>query len=248
MIQDRHRRRLRRGLTLLEVMITVAIMLLVTAVMVPSMSAYWMLEQRASAKEIALVYELLHDEAILRNETYRLVFDLDGGKWFVEKSTGAATIYASPEAREAAEERRAEKVEDMDPEELKAWKEEHASFQKIDGEHGLSKTFQLPQNTRFKSVFTPQYEEPVVPSAEQRSSGKKRSAEERAEAAIVASHIFPNGFVEYTVIQLVDVDDPESGFTITVDPMSGRVQLVAELLDQEDLWKWLPDEGPDLQL
>ncbi|MCA9689370.1 MAG: hypothetical protein KC636_07145 [Myxococcales bacterium] len=44
----------------------------------------------------------------------------------------------------------------------------------------------------------------------------------------------------------VDEEDDDEGFTITVDPLSGRVDMVGELLDQHDRWAFLPDEGPDL--
>ncbi len=241
--------RSRRGMTLMEVMITVAVMLMVTAVMAPSISSYWMLEQRGAAQKIALLYEMLHDEAVLRNQTFRVVFDLDAGKWHVERGSAGAVIYATPEAREAAEERRTAKVEDMTPEQLAAWKAEHAQFDKVSDEQGWSKSFELPQNAHFKSVFTPQYAEPVVPTADQRASRKKKRDDDAGpQVAIATSYIFANGFAEYTVIQIVDKEDPTEGFTITVDPLSGRVQMVNELVDHEDAFDWLPDKPPSLEL
>lgn len=244
--------RARRGMTLVEVLVSIAIMLLVTAVMVPSLSAYMMLEQRAAARKITLLYELLHDEAVLRNETYRIVYDLDAGKWHVEKaSSAAAVIYDSPEAREEHEERMRAELEDMDADQRQAWKEEFANFQKVTGGEAWAQTFQLPENTRFGSVYTPQYGEPVTPSGERPKGRKRRSSRSRDEDAgppVVFSYIFPNGFVEHTVVQLVDKEDPESGFTISVDPMSGRVRMVAELEGHEDAFRWVPEDGPELQL
>lgn len=240
--------RARRGMTLMEVLVTITIMLMLTAVMVPSLSSMWMLEQRNAARKIAQLYEVLHDEAVLRNTTFRVVFDLDGGKWHVERGDAGAVIYATPEDRERAEELRDEKLEDLSPDQLAAWKAQHAQFQKVDDEHGWSQTFELPENTRFKSVFTPQYADPVVPTADQRASRRKKKKDDAPVAAVATSHVFANGFAEYTVVQLVDKEDPEVGFTILVDPLSGRVQLVSELVDHEDAWDWLPDDPPPLEM
>jgi type II secretory pathway pseudopilin PulG len=240
-------------MTLLEVLVSIAIMLLLTAILVPSLSAYMMLEQRAAARKITLLYELLHDEAVLRNETYRIVYDLDGGRWHVEKaSAAAAVIYDSPEAREEHEKRLKEELGDLDPEQAAARRDELANFQTVTGGEAWAQTFSLPANTRFGSVYTPQYGEPVTPSGEGPKGRKRRSSrgrdDEGAGPPIVFSYIFPNGFVEHTVVQLVDRDDPESGFTIAVDPMSGRVRMVAELESHEDAFRWVPEEGPELQL
>ncbi|MBK9367695.1 MAG: hypothetical protein IPN01_15490 [Deltaproteobacteria bacterium] len=42
-------------------------------------------------------------------------------------------------------------------------------------------------------------------------------------------------------------DDPEEGYTIEVEPVSGRVNIMEEERRPEDATSWLPDEGPELE-
>ncbi len=54
---------------------------------------------------------------------------------------------------------------------------------------------------------------------------------------------------EQTVVRIADIEDPEDGFTLVVEPLSGRVILHDDNeLELEDLLEWLPDEGPELAL
>lgn len=228
-------RRMRRGMTLIEVMVAIVIILAVTAVMVPQLSTALMLQQRAAAREVALVYEQLHDDAILRNKTFRVAFNVTKGSWHVESGDPNALIFSNPEAREVFEERQDEMLEKMEPEERKAYQARQA-FQKVDdGSYGG--VFQLPKGTRFGSVYTPQYEEAVTPG---------RDDDDKKGPRMAYSYVFANGFSEYTVVQIVDEEDPDEGFTITVDPLSGRVVFHSELVDRHDAWSFLPEEGPRL--
>jgi type II secretory pathway pseudopilin PulG len=230
-------------MTLLEVLISIAIMMLMTAVMVPTLSNVLALEQRNAARKLALMYEQLHDEAVLRNRTFRIAFDLDANKYTVESSDSRASIFTDPTARENYEEREKERLEDMEEEDRKDYLDNQAKFQKV-GDGEFSKAFELPENTRFKMVYTPQYEEPVEP----RDQGRRKRRGEEDEPNIAYSYLFANGFAEYTVIQIVEDDAlyDDEGFTIIVDPLSGKVEFVTELVDHHDRFDFIPDEGPQL--
>lgn len=234
-------RRDRRGMTLLEVMVSVAIMLLFAGVLVASLDGVLLLEQRGAARRLALIYEQLHDEAVLRNKTFRVSFDVEEGSYEIEVGDANALIFTNPEDREEAEENERDKLADMSPEERKAYMERQG-FATYSGD-SFSGKIKLPGNTRFKSVYTPQYEEPVTP----RERGERRDEDMPRRAF---SYIFANGFAEYTVIQIVDAEaeDDEDGFTITVDPLSGRVEFHSELVDHHDAFDYVPDEGPRLPL
>jgi len=238
------RARARAGMTLMEVLVSVAIMLIITAVMMPSLDGLLMLEQVRAARRLTMVYAQLHDEAILRNKTFRIAYHVDENYYQIEAGDANALIYADFEAREASEEREKEKVEEMTPEELKEYQAQN-SFKQVEG-HGLGGRFELPENTRFRSVYTPQYEEPVVPAAHDTKKRRKAVSDDEEGPRVVYSYVFANGFSEFTVVQLVDKDDEESGFTITIDPMSGKVDLYGDLVDRHDMLKGLPREGPRL--
>jgi len=231
-------------MTLMEVLVTLAIVLGITVVMVPTVSSVLALEQRAAAKEIALAFERLHDEAVLRNKSYRVVFDLDRHRWFVEEADAGAMIFATPEARETWEEEFEDKVDDMDASEKRTWLGQRR-FKPIAKADRLGGFRELPPNVWFESVYTPQYEEPVRP-ARDRERLENADIDPDEPPNIASVHLFANGFVEHAVIRLVEGDDVDEGFSITVDPMSGRVRLLPELIDHEDMLDFLPEEGPRL--
>ncbi len=233
-------RRGRRGMTLLEVMVSVGIMMLFVAALVPSLDAVLLLEQRGAARKLALIYTQLHDEAVLRNKTFRIAYHLDANYYEIEVGDPGALIFTNPEAREEYEENVADRIEDLSPEDLREYKKRE-DFAKIQGE--FEGKIELPENTRLYSVYTPQYEDPVRP----REPGDRR-ATDADKPNVAYSYIFANGFAEYTVVQMVDREDEEDGFTITVDPLSGKVDLYTELIDQHDAFEFVPDDGPTLSL
>jgi type II secretory pathway pseudopilin PulG len=237
--------RARRGMTLIEIMVALGIMMLITAVLLPSLDGLLMLEQVRAARRLTMVYAQLHDEAILRNRTFRIAYHLDENYYVIEAGDPSALIFSDFETREAFEEREEDMVEDMTEEELREYRQAN-EFKTVDG-GGLGGRFEFPANTRFLSVYTPQYEEPVKPTdLDEKARRKAVSDEEDKGPRVIYSYVFSNGFAEFTMVQLVDRDDPEAGFTITVDPMSGKVDLYSDLVDRHDLFRGLPDEGPRL--
>jgi type II secretory pathway pseudopilin PulG len=234
--------RARRGITLMELMVSIAIMILFVAVVGPTMSGMLMLKQRQAARELALVYAQLHDEAILRNRTFRVAFHLEEGFYEVEAGDRGALIFDDADARENFEDNLEEQKEDMTPEEWKAFEEKHA-FKSIEAASTATR-FELPAKTRFRSVYTPQYKDPLKPrTPEERENASK---DEEKGPRIAYSYVFANGFAEYTVVQIVDESDEKEGFTVTVDPLSGKVDFYAELVDKKDAFDDLPDDPPRL--
>jgi prepilin-type N-terminal cleavage/methylation domain-containing protein len=231
----------RRGVTLIEMMVAIAIMIMFVAVLGPTMSGMLMLKQRQAARDLALTYAQMHDEAILRNRTFRIAYHLDDNYYEVQAGSRDALIFADAESREAVQDRLEDQKEDMTEEEWKEFQEKN-SYEAVEGYK-----VELPPNTHFKSVYTPQYEDPLTPrSAAERERDAGKSKDDQDGPRVAFSHVFANGFAEYTVVQIVDDEDKDEGFTITVDPMSGRVDLYSELVDLKDAFDDLPDEGPRL--
>jgi hypothetical protein len=218
-------------MSLIEVMVVIAILIGVAGIVVPTLTTYTQLEQRRTAKELALSYEMMHDEAVLRNVTFRVSFHLDEGYYEVEVGRPETLIFARPEDRESYEEeqeRRLRMLTEREKAEVQAPNNFQAVQEQFGGRHPL------PSGTVFRRVYTPQYGKWVEPT------GKPD------EPAVVQSHIFASGFAEHTVIQLVDADDPDAGYTIEVEPLSGDVRLHAKLIRFDESFGWIPDEGPEL--
>ena len=230
------RERSRGGMSLLEIVVVIAIGLALGVVVIGGVMSGLRLEEHRFAKDLALSYELLHDEAVLRNVTFRVAYHLDGQYYTIESGDPATLIFDDPEKREDYEKELADKLRRFTKRELaegKAPKEN--KFAKLKGQ--FKDKYTLPVGIVFGGAYTPQYGEWIEPSGEE---------EDPEEPLIVYSYIFPNGFVEHTVVQLVHEDNAEAGYTIEVEPLSGKVHLHDGAMDYRDSFRGIPDRGPEL--
>ena len=234
-------------MTLIEIIVVMALLVGLLAIAVPAYQAVFDVNMRGAARELAQTYKWLQDEAAMRNVTFRMTIDLDRGTWKVEAGDPSSLIYSTPEERETAEDdlestmkhyTEREIAEDADAQEVIAKK----SGGKFAGLTDVSFTTeqQLPNNVQFAWVYTPQYGE------DGKEPTKGGPPEDPAEDAIAYTHIFPDGTSEHTVVRIVDAKDPDDGWTIEVEPLSGRVNLEPEIVDPEESLSWIPEEGPEL--
>lgn len=233
------RRQQRRGMTLMEIMIVMAIAIGLFAVAAFSFADLYGVQQRGAATKLAMTIQQLHDEAVMRNVTFRIAFHLSEGRWEVEAGDPKSLIFASPEDREEADNLYAKKIENLTDEEREKVKVLEQRFTKF------VETFdtrgELPAGARFGGVYTPQYGVMMEPPAE----GDDKTGK-NAKPAVVYAYLFPNGFVEKTVIQIVSVNDSTDGFTVEVEPMTGIATVHPTLIDWESTDDFIPDEGPPL--
>jgi type II secretory pathway pseudopilin PulG len=235
-------------MTLIEIIVVMALLVGLMAVAIPAYQAVFDVNMRAAAKELAQTYKWLQDEAAMRNVTFRVAIDLDQGTWKVEAGDPSTLIFSTPEERETAEKdlestmRRyteRELAEDAEAQEEIAAK----SGGKFTGLDDVTFTTQraLPTNVRFEWVYTPQYGE------EGKEPTKGGPPQDPLEDSIAYTHVFPDGTSEHTVVRIVDADDPEDGWTIEVEPLTGKVNLEPDLMDPAESLSWLPDEGPTFE-
>lgn len=226
-------------MTLLEVLVVVAIALGLVAVGIPVLSSVFDLKQRAAAKQLAITYELLQEEAVLRNQTFRIAFHLDEGWYQVEMGDPSALIFATPDARRDWEREQERKMRAFSDEEAAEESEAaEGGFEGIEVLHSLKA--ELPPGTVYGGLYTPQYGELVEPG------DRERRGTDPDAGVVVYSYVFPNGFSEPTVIHLVDEGDSRRGFSIIVEALTGRVRLVDELVDPREAFGRHPETGPDL--
>lgn len=232
----------RRGMTLIEVMVTVAIVLLILSVGIPSMAGLLALQQRGAVYELATTFAYLRDEATLRNVTFRIVFNLDRGTYEVQAGAPDATIFASQEEREEWEDELEDRLNRFTERQISEGAaddlmDQTGRFQGLE-DITLDTKVELPGGTRFGWIWTPQHEEPVEPADVPPEDGE--------DDTIVYAHIFPNGQLEPVVVRIVDEDDFDEGWTVIVEPLTGRIHLEDSLVEPEDLFDWLPTEGPEM--
>lgn len=232
-------RRARAGMTLIEILVVMAVLALVTAVAVPTLQAVWDLEQRGAARDLATTYRFLLNEAAMRNVTFRIAFDLDANTWQVEVGDPHTLVFSTPEAREDFLKEQDKTIHAFEKEDAEA-AAEPGTFAGLTMP-GLESKQSLPSNSAWGFVYTPQYGAPMTPTL----PGEER--DEELGPNIVYSYIFANGEAEYAVVRIVSRDDPEDGYSVEVEPISGKVRLDSDLLDIGASLAWLPTEGPSFR-
>ncbi len=232
MIPTHHR--MRRGASLLELMVAMAILLLMTAVMVTGFGRVFNMEERKAAQSLAVLYERLQDEAVMRNHTYRIVYFLNEDRYVIEAGEPDALIAGDPTAREQYEREVTAKLARMDEEEKQRWL--HKNKQPFESLGEGRKEVSLPRGMKFGGVYTPQYGLKVEPDGNDDEERKQR----------VESYVMSNGYAEHTMIWLVNEDDPDDGYTIEIEPLVGTVKMHGEIVDWKNRFSFVPSEGPDL--
>ncbi|MEZ4322765.1 MAG: hypothetical protein R3F61_35180 [Myxococcota bacterium] len=222
-------------MTVTEVAVVILIGLILVGVLAPAVSNILMLEQRQAAKDLALLYEQLHDEAVMRNVTFRIAYNLRAGTYEVQVGEPGALIFDNPRAREEFEEDLDRRTRLMSEEEKAEFAQKRKPFESLGAR--FKTQFDLPSSTAFGGVYTPQYGEMIKPGD---------LDEDDEGTGIVYSYIFPNGQAEHAVVWLVDSEDDEDGFTVEIEPLSGSVHLSSELVDWRDSYDFVPQQGPDL--
>jgi prepilin-type N-terminal cleavage/methylation domain-containing protein len=230
----------RRGMSLIEMLVVMAVVAIVIAVGAPVLSSVFDLQQRGAAKTLAEAYKLLQTEAMLRNVTFRVAYNLDRGTWAVDVGDPSALIFSDPSTREAWEEEQKRKLKSFTKKDI----EEGKANDVLGGDgrftglqnSGFPTGGELPSSCRFAYVYTPQYGQPVTPSEKQPESAE--------DERVVYSHIFPDGTMEFTVVRIVDVNDPADGYTMEVEPFSGEVKLDTEETEIGADLAWIPSEAP----
>lgn len=242
-------RQRRRGMTLMEILIVMAIIVGIFGIAVPSLQGIFGLERAQAAKKLASTYNYLREEAGLRNVSFRIAYDLDLHTYSVQVGDPNTLVFSTAEERIEFEEELQDELarytqREIEEGEAREIQEKRGRFQGLEGDTTLPTRVELPAGTRFGWVYTPQYEDPVEP----RDVDFDEEFDEEEEHRLVYSFIFPDGYMEQTLVRLVDEDDEENGLTIEVEPLTGRVLIHEEEVLPEDLREWLPEEGPELRL
>ena len=237
----------RHGLTLIEIMVSLAVMGAIAAIGVPAINGLLDLKQRAAVKELAQTYTWLLDEAALRNVAFRVVYNLDRSTWTIEAGDPNTLVFTSPEKREEFDEKLEDDMSRYTKRELEEGQADETEERRgrftglAELDVPFTTTKPLPEGTVFAYVYTPQYEDGgLTPSPE-------GPPEDQEEDRIAYTYVFPDGTAEHTVVRVVQDDAEDEGWTVEVLPISGDIRMSTDLVDPSKSLDWLPDEGPALR-
>jgi prepilin-type N-terminal cleavage/methylation domain-containing protein len=231
----------RAGMSLLEILVVMAVMAVVVAIGLPSLQSIFDIQQRGAARELAMTYKYLRAEAAMRNVTFRIAYNLDTRSYRIEVGEPGTLVFSDPSERDAVERADREKMRGKSkaadgPTEITD--EEPTRFTGLDMP-GFQTAVELPPDTVFAWVWTPQYPEAQTPSEEPPESDE--------DQRIVYSYVFANGEAEHTVVRIADSGDAEDGYTVEVEPLSGVVSVDSEIREIGASMAWLPSEAPTIR-
>ena len=242
MRSGRHHRR--HGMTLIEIMVVIAIIAIVLGVAVPGVMAILDVQQRDAAKSIAQTYTWLLEEAAMRNATFRVAYDLDHGTWQVQVGDPNTLVFDTPDKREDFEQSVKDEMKRFTSKEIEEGKADdlkksEGSFQGLN-DPVFTSAQPLPDSCHFAYVYTPEYgPNGMTPS--------DTPPDDPNDDHMAYTYVFPDGSSEHAVIRIVRNDDETDGYTIEIEPISGKVTMTTDVIDPSQSMSQIPTDGPLLQ-
>jgi len=162
------------GFTLIELIVVVALIALLSAFALPTISSYFQISIHTTARELASTIKEAYNGTVVTGNVYRLVYDLKEGTYWVE--SGPPTVLLETKETREKEERRKRfaKLSDTPP---------PSEFKLATSV--TRKKRSLPRGVSFEDVVTQQSTDPI-------------------KEGTAYTHFFPHGFTEQTVIHLQD--------------------------------------------
>lgn len=198
-------------MTLIEIMVTLAIVGLVLGVTISQIGGSFDSKARDASREFSAVIRYLYNKAASENLTMRVVFDFEKQSYWVEATADRFLLENEAErAERAKKEKKPESKSGSDgnsdaPAETPIQKAE-AKFGAVDSH--LLKPIQLPGGVFLKDIYTEHDPGPVG-------------------AGTAYIYIFPNGSVERAIVNLRNEDDSEKR-AIEINPMTGDSRVYEE--------------------
>jgi general secretion pathway protein H len=209
----------KRGFTLIELLVGIAIMALIMGGSIYGVRSLARSDLRGTSSKLAGAIRYCFDRAVTTGSYFRIVLDLDGNKYWAERSDNRMYLAHGKEESpgkgkafdQEAEDKKKEEQELKEKDELNSRNQLGASLEPPPRPRRAKfQTFKdatLPtvtmKATKLFDIYTPRQREPYT-------SGK------------AYLYFFPDGHTERAVIRLNDGDE---FYSLVVHPLTGRVEV-----------------------
>lgn len=223
--------RSKRGFTLFELIVAIAIVALIMGLVIGGMDRYLETDMKTASNKLGSTIRYLYNKSVTEGLYMRLVFDITERTYWVEATRDPFLLTTQEADKDKKEEKKKEEEKQKKAEEEAKAAEEGApaeevpegTIEKSTGqipkleikkpqfsqvESFLLKPTKLPDNIYFKDVITEHQPAP----------------QEGGEATI---NFFPNGYVEHAIVNLRDEDD-EIHYSLETNPITGQVKIENE--------------------
>jgi general secretion pathway protein H len=227
----RRRRSTRAGITLIELVVALGIVVVLFAAVVYGVGALTGAKAKEASAELAGTIRALYDSAALSGKTCRLVFELPGKgaeddevKYHAECAKGGITAGANREDEQRAAEKKDKKRSDDD-----------TRFRSLSGDDTGPSLQELmareknrvEESAKFSSFSNEDVVERTLPSGVQVEVWTSK-LKTPAKSGVAYLYFFPQGFTERAQIY---VRQGKNVWTITVSPLTGKTVIHADALE-----------------
>ena len=208
---------MKRGFTLLEILVVLVLLSLLIAVAVPALGALSGVHLRSQTGLLTGAIRDTYARTALQGRSSRMVMDFDKNAWWIEEADAVARLHSTKLGVDKDGKGKLdpvdERLEDIDAntdDEEDRTKLELLGpppFKPVEGEDG--QPHPLPADVRFKSIWA-------------------EHLDDKLQGGQVALYFFPGGFTEEALITLTDDDQGERTLTLVVSSLTGEVDVVDE--------------------
>jgi prepilin-type N-terminal cleavage/methylation domain-containing protein len=195
-----------RGFTLIELLVVVALIALISAMVMPSVSSYFQVSLNSATRDIASIVKESYNSTVLTGRVYRVVYDFKKAQYWSE--SGPPNVLLDTEAsKKKAEDRARHSRSDEAP-------QDSSSSFSMD-KTITRKKMDLPRGVTFEDVLTEQSKDPI-------------------KEGTAYTHFFPQGMTEQTIVHLVDSSNHH--VSLVIAPLVGKSDVYDRYVTSEEVF------------
>jgi prepilin-type N-terminal cleavage/methylation domain-containing protein len=195
-----------RGFTLIELLVVVALIALISAMVMPSVSSYFQVSLNSATRDIASIVKESYNSTVLTGRVYRVVYDFKKAQYWSE-SGPPNVLLDTEESKKKAEERARHSRSDEVP-------QDSSSSFSMD-KTITRKKMDLPRGVTFEDVLTEQSKDPI-------------------KDGMAYTHFFPQGMTEQTIVHLVDSSNHH--VSLVIAPLVGKSDVYDRYVTSEEVF------------